>query len=285
MSEIVRAEGLVHRYTGTGPPALDCVDLSIRVGERVAIIGPNGSGKSTLAKHFNALLLPTAGRVLVDGLDTSDTANLWEIRRRVGMVFQNPDNQIVATVVEEDVAFGPENLGVPGPEIRARVDESLGRVGMTPFARREPHLLSGGQKQRVGVAGVLAMRPRCIVLDEATSMLDPSGRAGLMSIISELNRALSLTVIQITHHMDEALLADRIVVMDKGRVIADGRPGEVFASGEEIIRQAGLERPTIVRLADALRRRGIEVGRGVVSSEELVASLEEVRSRGRTDHD
>lgn len=274
----------MHRYAGsTGPPALDHVDLSICAGERVAIIGPNGSGKSTLAKHLNALLLPSAGRVLVDGLDTSEPANLWEIRRRVGMVFQNPDNQIVATVVEEDVAFGPENLGVPTQEIRVRVDDALRRVGMVPFARREPHLLSGGQKQRVGVAGVLAMRPRCIVLDEATSMLDPAGRGELMAVISELNRTLSLTVIQITHHMDEALLADRIVVMAHGRVVADGKPGEVFASGAEILRQTGLELPTIVRLVDALRSRGIGIRPGVVSAEELVASLEEVRSRGGPD--
>lgn len=279
MSELIRAEGLVHRYAGTGPPALDHVDLTVRAGERIAIIGPNGSGKSTLAKHLNALLLPTAGRVLVDGLDTREPANLWEVRRRVGMVFQNPDNQIVATVVEEDVAFGPENLGVPTAEIRVRVDDALGRVGMLGLARREPHLLSGGQKQRVGVAGVLAMRPRCIVLDEATSMLDPSGRGELMAVISELNRTLNLTVIQITHHMDEALLADRVVVMDRGRIILDGGPGEVFAA-REVLREAGLDRPTIIRLADAVRRRGVPVSSGVVSAEELVRSLEEVRSRG-----
>lgn len=279
MSDLIRAEGLVHRYAGTGPPALDHVDLVIEAGEWVAIIGPNGSGKSTLAKHLNALLLPTAGRVLVDGMDTKDQANLWEIRRRVGMVFQNPDNQIVATVVEEDVAFGPENLGVPAAEIRRRVDDALWRVGMLAHARREPHLLSGGQKQRVGVAGVLAMRPRCIVLDEATSMLDPSGRAELMSVISELTQSLGLAVIQITHHMDEALLSRRVVVMDQGRIILDGPAGEVFEAGE-ILQSAGLDRPTIVRLVDELRRRGVPLPAGIISVEALVRSLEEVRSRG-----
>jgi energy-coupling factor transport system ATP-binding protein len=282
MSELIRAEGLVHRYAGTGPPALDYVDLVIRAGERVAIIGPNGSGKSTLAKHLNALLLPSDGRVLIDGLDTRDVANLWEIRRRVGMVFQNPDNQIVATVVEEDVAFGPENLGVPPAEIRRRIDDALERVAMTAHARREPHLLSGGQKQRVAVAGVLAMRPLCIVLDEATSMLDPSGRSELMGVISELNKSLGLTVVQITHHMDEALLADRVVVMDQGRITLDGTPARVFEADEKL-RHSGLDRPTIVRLVDAIRRRGVAVPPGVLSAEALVRSLEEVRPRGSAD--
>jgi energy-coupling factor transport system ATP-binding protein len=276
VAELIRAEGLVFRYEDTGPPALDRLDLAIGAGERVAVIGPNGSGKSTLAKHFNALLLPAEGRVLVDGLDTRRAEHLWEVRRRVGMVFQNPDNQIVATVVEEDVAFGPENLGVPGPEIRARVDQALARVGMAGHAAREPHLLSGGQKQRVAVAGVLAMEPRCIVLDEATSMLDPAGRGELMSVVWELNRALGLTVIQITHHMDEALEAERVVVLDRGRVAMDGSPAEVFSRDSEL-ESLGLGLPTSVRLAAALRRRGVPIPAKALRLEEIVAAIGELR--------
>jgi len=276
VAELIRAEGLVFRYEDTGPAALNHLDLSIAAGERVAIIGPNGSGKSTLAKHFNALLTPAEGRVTVDGLDTREARNLWEIRRRVGMVFQNPDNQIVATVVEEDVAFGPENLGTPQAEIRSRVDAALARVGMSEHARREPHLLSGGQKQRVAVAGVLAMRPRCIVLDEATSMLDPSGRNELNVLVSELNRQLGLTVVQITHHMDEALEADRIVVLDRGRVAIDGPPGEVFGLDRDLD-ALGLGLPSSVRLAAALRRHGLPVPPDVLRIDELVSTLEELR--------
>lgn len=276
MAELIRAEGLVFRYEDTGPAALDCLCLSIASGERVAIIGPNGSGKSTLAKHFNALLLPTEGRVTVDGLDTRDPAQVWEIRRRVGMVFQNPDNQIVATVVEEDVAFGPENLGVPPAEIRARVDRALAEVGMDGHARREPHLLSGGQKQRVAVAGVLAMQPKCIVLDEATSMLDPAGRAELMGVVWELNRELGLAVVQITHHMDEALEADRVIVLHRGKVALDGRPEEVFGLHEDL-RALGLALPNSVRLAVALRDRGLAVPRDALRVDQLLFALKELR--------
>ncbi len=279
MSALIRAVGLTHRYSGAKSPALSGVNLEINAGEWVAVVGPNGSGKSTLAKHLNALLLPTEGKVLIDGMDTADEDNLWEIRRRVGMVFQNPDNQIVATIVEEDVAFGPENLGVPSPEIRERVDAALGRVAMSGYARREPHLLSGGQKQRVAIAGALAMQPLCLVLDEATSMLDPSGRAELLGLMAELNRNMGLTVIQITHHMDEALLAGRVLVMNEGRVILDDLPAAVFARETEL-QTAGLDLPTIVQLAAALRARGIPVPAGVLSAEDLVAALSEVRAVG-----
>lgn len=277
MSELIRAEGLSHRYSGAKSPALNGIDLSIGAGEWVAIVGPNGSGKSTLAKHLNALLLPTEGRVLVDGMDTADEDKLWEIRRRVGMVFQNPDNQIVATVVEEDVAFGPENLGVPSPEIRRRVDGALQRVGMGEYSRREPHLLSGGQKQRVAIAGALAMTPSCLVLDEATSMLDPMGRAEVLGLMAELNRDLSLTVIHITHHMDEALQAKRVLVMHEGRLVIDDRPTAVFAR-EADLAAYGLDLPTIVQLRQALRSRGLSIPADVLSVESLVQALVEVRA-------
>ena len=221
---ILQTKDLTFRYTteeGVAPTVLDGVSLSIQPGEFVAVLGHNGSGKSTLAKHFNAILLPTAGKVYVDGMDTADEDKLLDIRRRVGMVFQNPDNQIVASVVEEDVAFGPENLGVPSAEIRERVDRALAAVGMTEYARHAPHLLSGGQKQRVAIAGVLAMRPRCIVLDEPTAMLDPVGRKEVLDTVKRLNREQNITVVLITHHMDEAAQAGRVVVMHNGHIVAD----------------------------------------------------------------
>ena len=274
MAELIRAEGLVHRYGGAGSPALDGVDCRIPAGQWVAIIGPNGSGKSTLAKHFNALLSPSAGKVWVDGLDTADPAALWEIRRRVGMVFQNPDNQIVATVVEEDAAFGPENLGVDPAEIRRRVDQSLAQVGMSAHARREPHLLSGGQKQRVAIAGALAMAPRCLVLDEATSMLDPAGRADVLGLMQQLNRTIGLTVVHITHHMDEVLGADRVLVMQAGRIVADAPPAELFgAAGQGVLAQAGLELPSIVKLGEALRAAGLSLSESLLSPGELAAAV------------
>ena len=224
---IIRAEALRFSYTsaeGVAPVVLDGVDLSIQEGTFVAVLGHNGSGKSTLAKHMNAILLPSGGKVYVDGIDTVDEDRLLDIRRTVGMVFQNPDNQIVANVVEEDVAFAPENLGVPPAEIRERVDDALRAVGMYEFREHAPHLLSGGQKQRVAIAGVIAMQPRCIVLDEPTAMLDPIGRSEVLRTIRDLNRKKGVTVVLITHHMDEAAQADRLVVMTKGRVIADGPP-------------------------------------------------------------
>jgi len=276
MTGLIRAEGLRHRYSGAGSPALNGIDLTIDHGQWVAIVGPNGSGKSTLAKHFNALLLPSDGSVWVDGMDTRDASKLWDIRRKVGMVFQNPDNQIVATVVEEDVAFGPENLGVPSDEIRRRVDAALARVGMSSQARREPHVLSGGQKQRVAIAGALAMRPDCLVLDEATSMLDPSGRSDVLKLMRELNRELGLTVIHITHHMDEVLAADRVLVMQEGRLILDKPPAELFVS-ERQLEDAGLELPTIVRLGRALRARGLPLPPALLTVDHLVEGLRALR--------
>ena len=228
---IIQTEGLRFAYAEEGavnPFVLDGVSLDIEEGSFVAVLGHNGSGKSTLAKHLNAILLPSGGKVYVDGIDTADEDKLLDIRRTVGMVFQNPDNQIVANVVEEDVAFALENLGVPPAEIRRRVDDALKAVGMYEYREHAPHLLSGGQKQRVAIAGVIAMAPRCIVLDEPTAMLDPIGRAEVMKTIRELNRSSGVTVVLITHHMDEAAQADRLVVMAKGRVVADGTPREVF---------------------------------------------------------
>ena len=239
-------------------PALREVSLSIEKGSFVVVLGHNGSGKSTLAKTFNAVLLPSGGRVLVEGMDTAREELLLAIRQRVGMVFQNPDNQIVANVVEEDVAFAPENLGVPSEEIRRRVDQALAAVGMTEFVTHAPHLLSGGQKQRVAIAGVLAMEPECIVLDEATAMLDPIGRREVLSTVHRLNREKGITVVLITHHMNEAEDADRVIVMDDGAVAMDGTPREIFARVEEL-RAMGLTVPDTVDLLDRLRRDGVDV--------------------------
>ena len=234
------------------------VDLAIEKGSFVVVLGHNGSGKSTLAKTFNGILLPVGGKVYVAGMDTSDENLLLAIRSTVGMVFQNPDNQIVANVVEEDVAFGPENLGVPSPEIRSRVDEALAAVGMSGFARHAPHLLSGGQKQRIAIAGVLAMEPTCIVLDEATAMLDPVGRREVLSAVHKLNREKGITVVLITHHMNEAEEADRVIVMDDGKVAMDGTPRQVFTRVDEL-RSMGLTVPDTVDLLDRLRKDGWDV--------------------------
>ena len=231
---ILETRGLTFHYEEDGGLALDGVDLSIEEGSFTAILGHNGSGKSTLAKHFNAILLPSGGKVYVDGMDTAAEEKLFDIRETAGMVFQNPDNQIVATVVEEDVAFACENMGLPQAEIRKRVDEALAAVGMSEFARHAPHLLSGGQKQRVAIAGVLAMRPRYIVMDEPTAMLDPSGRAEVMAAVSRLNKETGMTVVLITHHMDEAAQADRVVVMKGGKVALDGTPRQVFSQVDKL---------------------------------------------------
>ncbi len=231
---IIETKSLTFRYTEDSPPALDGVDLTIEEGSFTAVLGHNGSGKSTLSKHMNAILLPSGGTVYVGGMDTRDESNLFRIRETAGMVFQNPDNQIVATVVEEDVAFACENQGLPSAEIRKRVDQALAAVGMGDFAKRAPHLLSGGQKQRVAIAGVLAMRPRCIVMDEPTAMLDPSGREEVMHAVRTLNKETGMTVVLITHHMDEAALADRVVVMKEGRIALDGTPKQVFSQVERM---------------------------------------------------
>ena len=252
--------------------ALEAVDLSIEKGEFVAVLGHNGSGKSTLAKHFNALLQPTEGVVLVKGIDTREEKLVWEVHQAAGMVFQNPDNQLVATVVEEDVAFGPENLGIEPKEIRRRVDDALERVGMRGFARKEPHMLSGGQKQRVAIAGILAMRPEIVILDEATSMLDPVGRREVLTIVKGLNEDFGITIIHITHFMEEALLASRVLVMNRGRIVMDGPPREVFTDGARL-RAYGLDVPQMVELRMRLDEAGISLPPSILTVEEMAQSL------------
>lgn len=264
MSTMIEVRDLTFAYPAQeeeqqqGTVALRNVDLTIEKGSFVAVLGHNGSGKSTLAKHMNAVLLPSGGRVFVAGMDTLDEQQIIAIRRAVGMVFQNPDNQIVANVVEEDVAFGPENLGVPSADIRRRVDEALAAVGMDAFTRHAPHLLSGGQKQRIAIAGIIAMAPQCIVLDEATAMLDPAGRREVLATIETLHRDMGITVVLITHHMDEAILADRVVVMNEGRVAMDGTPTQVFTRVEEL-EEMGLTVPDTVQLLHRLRAAGYDV--------------------------
>jgi energy-coupling factor transport system ATP-binding protein len=238
----------------------------------VAIIGPNGSGKSTLAKLFNGLYIPTQGEILMDGLNTKNQDDIWKIRQKAGMVFQNPDNQIVATIVEEDVAFGPENLGIRPDEIRRRVDEALSIVELSEFADRAPHLLSGGQKQRVAIAGIIAMRPECIILDEPTAMLDPVGRREVIDTVRKLNQKEGKTVVLITHFMDEAVQADRIVVMEKGRIIMQGCPREIFKEAEEL-KRVGLDVPQVTELAQDLMAQGIDIRPDVLTVEEMVDSL------------
>ena len=252
--------------------ALDNVTLSIEKGSFVVVLGHNGSGKSTLAKHMNAVLLPSGGAVYVEGMDTKKEELLLEIRRRVGMVFQNPDNQIVANVVEEDVAFAPENLGVPTAEIRRRVDDALAAVGMTEFTRHAPHLLSGGQKQRVAIAGVIAMEPECIVLDEATAMLDPSGRREVLDTVHRLNRERGITVVHITHHMSEAEDADRVVVINDGVVAMDGAPREIFSRVEEL-QALGLAAPDTVELLRRLNRHGMDLPLTAITVDECARAI------------
>lgn len=254
------------------PLVAENLNLQIHEGEFVAILGHNGSGKSTLAKLTNAILLPSAGKVLVDGMDTSDEDLKIKIRQTVGMVFQNPDNQIVATIVEEDVAFGPENLGVEPKEIRRRVDESLKAVGMYEFRKREPHRLSGGQKQRVAIAGIIAMLPRCIVLDEPTAMLDPRGRQEVMSTMLKLNREMGMTVVFITHFMDEAVQADRVVVMDDAKIIMDGKPKDVFKQVERL-EEIGLDVPQPTKLAQLLRQEGYDLPDDILDVDECIEKL------------
>ena len=276
MTEAIRTEHLKFTYDAQsesgGVMVFDDLNLSIEEGSFIAVLGHNGCGKSTLAKHFNAVLLPEGGSVLVFGMDTSDESLLVDIRRTVGMVFQNPDNQMVANVVEEDVAFAPENLGVPSEEIRRRVDEALKLVGMYDYRLHAPHLLSGGQKQRVAIAGVIAMRPRCIVLDEPTAMLDPHGREEVISTIERLNREMGITVVLITHHMTEAIRAQRVIVMDAGRILADGTPKEVFPQ-VELLESVGLTVPATTKVLYALNQAGFDLPLDALSTEECAQVL------------
>lgn len=252
--------------------AIDGVDLDVSAGQFIAILGHNGSGKSTLAKHLNALLFPTEGTVWVDGMDTKEEKNLWEIRREAGMVFQNPDNQIIAQVVEEDVGFGPENIGVPTQEIWERVEKSLKAVGMYEHRKKSPNRLSGGQKQRVSIAGVIAMEPKCIIMDEPTAMLDPNGRKEVIKAAKSLNREKGITVILITHYMEEAVSADRIFVMDEGKIAMQGTPEEVFSRVEEM-QELDLDVPQVTLLAHELRKAGLDIPAGILTKEELADVL------------
>ena len=252
--------------------AVDDVDLDITPGEFIAILGHNGSGKSTLATHMNALLIPSEGAIFVDGMDTAKEPELWRIRQKAGMVFQNPDNQIIGTVVEEDVGFGPENMGIPSPLIWQRVNESLKKTGMTAYRSHSPNKLSGGQKQRVAIAGVMAMQPRCIILDEPTAMLDPVGRREVLEAVKELNRREGVTVILITHYMEEVIDADRVFVMDSGKVVLQGTPREVF-SQVETLKKYRLDVPQVTLLAHELKEAGVDIPEGILTTEELAGAL------------
>ena len=279
MSTMIETKDLTFTYPApegeTNPPALNGVSVEIEKGSFVVVLGHNGSGKSTLAKHMNAVLLPGGGAVYVEGMDTRDESLLLEIRRRTGMVFQNPDNQIVATVVEEDVAFALENLGVPPDEMRRRVDESMKMAGIYEFRERAPHNLSGGQKQRVAIAGVVAMRPDCLILDEATAMLDPRGREQVMQTIHHLNKNMGITVVSITHYMEEAAQADRVLVMSKGHVVMEGTPKEVFSQTEKV-RALHLDVPQAAELRDELVKAGIPMPEGIIDTGECAQALYEL---------
>lgn len=274
MENIVDVKGLVFEYRSDEVTyrAIDDMSFDVKKGEFVAIIGHNGSGKSTLSKNINAILAPTQGDVVVNGMNTKEPDNIWEIRQSAGMVFQNPDNQIVATIVEEDVAFGCENLGIPSKEIRARVDEALKNVDMYEFRKKQPHLLSGGQKQRVAIAGIIAMRPECIIFDEATAMLDPSGRKEVVDIIKKLNKQYNITVLHITHFMEEACEADRVIVMEKGRKLLEGTPREVFSRVDEL-KRVGLDIPQMTELSQLLHEEGLPIRTDVLTVDEMVGEL------------
>ena len=273
---MIDIDNVTFKYASTeeqeGKVVIKGVNLKVSKGEFVVVLGHNGSGKSTIAKHINALLTPSSGTVLVDGMDTKDQQNLWDIRSKAGMVFQNPDNQLVATIVEEDVAFGPENLGVDPKDIRKRVDDSLAKVGMSEYKRHAPHLLSGGQKQRVAIAGVLAMQPDCIVFDEPTAMLDPSGRKEVINNIKELNKQHNITIVLITHYMDEAAQADRIIVVDDGQIRMEGTPREVF-SKVNVMKKIGLDVPQVTELAYELRKEGIDISTEILNIDETVDAI------------
>ncbi len=272
MGYIAESENLCFRYVDDGANVLDNVSLEFEHGEMTAVLGHNGCGKSTFAKHLNAILLPEGGKVYIDGIDTKDEDRLYDIRQRVGMVFQNPDNQIVSSIVEEDVAFALENLGVEPSEIRKRVDEALKAVGMYKYRMHSPHQLSGGQKQRVAIAGIIAMRPECIVLDEPTAMLDPNGRKEVMRTITELNQKYGITIILITHYMEEAAMCGRIIVMDKGKVLMDDKPEEVFSRVEEL-KAVGLDVPQATELIYELNRYGLDLDTHIINEDECAEAL------------
>ncbi|NLJ77935.1 MAG: energy-coupling factor transporter ATPase [Tissierellia bacterium] len=273
---MIDMQDVTYKYTSTRDEedlmAVDNVSIAVQRGEHLVILGHNGSGKSTLAKLMNGLLLPAEGEVYVDGMNTKDTDRIWDIRQTAGMVFQNPDNQMVATIVEEDVAFGPENQGVPPLEIRRRVDEALKIVEMGDYAKHAPHLLSGGQKQRVAIAGILAMRPDCIILDEPTAMLDPIGRMEIIDTIKKLNRVENKTIVHITHYMDEAVEADRVLIMERGEIVMEGTPREIFSQVERV-KSLGLDVPQVTELAYELNEEGIDISRNILTVEELVRAL------------
>ncbi len=269
---IITATDVVFRYEEDSAAALQGIGLEIKRGEFVALLGHNGSGKSTFARHLNAILLPSGGSVLVDGIDTADEETLLQLRSTVGLVFQNPDNQMVAAIVEEDVAFGPENLGIKNPELRQRVDDALKAVGMYDYRRHAPHKLSGGQKQRVAIAGILAMQPKCLVLDEPTAMLDPGGRTEVMTAVRELCDRQGVTIVLITHYMEEAAMADRVVVMHKGQILTQGKPAEVFAQ-IDLLRSHGLDVPQPVELASLLRAKGFDIPEGVLTPEQCADAI------------
>ncbi len=280
MQDILSAENLIFRYDDESEKrALNGVSLGVKKGEFVAVLGANGCGKSTLAKHFNAILLPESGTVIVEGLDASKEENIYEIRQKVGMVFQNPDNQIVATVVEEDVAFALENLGVPPEEMRTRIDEAMQTVKIYKYRKKAPHHLSGGQKQRVAIAGIIAMRPDCLILDEATAMLDPYGRESVMKTITKLNREYGITVLAITHYMEEATMADRVIVMSKGEVVMCGTPKEVFSKPEQL-RSYRLDVPQAAELREELAKVGINLAEDIITIDDCANALYEILKEG-----
>lgn len=285
--EMIKIKNLIHEYIRRDEEdnvidiqqAVGGVNLDVKPGEFVAVLGHNGSGKSTLAKHINAILYPSEGAVWVNGLDTSVEENLWKVRQSAGMVFQNPDNQIVGTVVEEDVGFGPENLGVPPEEIWQRVEESLKAVGMWQYRKQSPNRLSGGQKQRVAIAGVVAMHPKCIILDEATAMLDPSGRKEVLRAVRALNMVEKVTIINITHYMEEVIYADKVYVMDKGKVVMQGTPGEVFSQVEKL-QELRLDVPQVTLLAHELKKSGLPMKDGILTGKELTKELKRIGAGG-----
>ncbi|QGU96465.1 energy-coupling factor transporter ATPase [Clostridium bovifaecis] len=272
---MIECKKVVYKYERSDQEskiAVDSVDLEINKGEFLVILGHNGSGKSTLSKHMNALLIPTGGTVYVSGMDTKDEENVWRIRNKAGMVFQNPDNQLVATIVEEDVAFGPENLGIPPEEIRTRVDDALKKVNMYEYRKHAPHLLSGGQKQRIAIAGILAMRPECIIFDEPTAMLDPSGRKEVINTIKDINSRYGITIVLITHYMEEAVEADRIVVMDKGKVVMMGSPREIF-NNVPVMKEIGLDVPQMTELSYELKNSGVNIASDILTINEMVDAI------------